>query len=53
MARKSNTKKVEVAHDIEDRLKALDEVKKDLTKRYGDGTLQSLGEAKNLDIDVI
>lgn len=53
MARKSNPKKVEVAHDIEDRLKALDEVKKDLTKRYGDGTLQSLGEAKNLDIDVI
>lgn len=53
MARKKDPSKVEVAHDLEDRLKALNEVKKDLTKRYGDGTLQSLGEAKNLDIDVI
>ncbi len=38
---------------MEDKLKALDAVKKDLTKRYGDGTLQSLGEAKNVAVDVV
>lgn len=45
--------KVDSPSKINDKLKAIDAVKKDLTKRFGDGTLQSLGEAKNLEIDVI
>ncbi len=55
MAKRSTKKQEPLPVDpaIEDKLKALDAVKKDLTKRYGDGTLQSLGEAKNVAVDVI
>ncbi|MDQ7027964.1 MAG: recombinase RecA [Anaerolineae bacterium] len=45
--------KVDKPSKLDAKLKAIDAVQKDLTKRFGDGTLQSLGEAKNLEIDVI
>lgn len=44
---------VNIPANIEGRIKALDNTLKDLTKRYGDGTIQRLGEAKNLEIDVV
>ncbi|MEL6403842.1 MAG: recombinase RecA [Chloroflexota bacterium] len=50
MAKKKTTRTPE---DMEGRLKSLDHTLKDLTKRFGDGTIQRLGEAKNLDIDTI
>ncbi len=54
MAKKRKTvDSVVVPADIEGRIKALDNTLKDITKRYGDGTIQRLGEARNLDIDVI
>lgn len=45
--------KVDHPEEAADKLKAIEAVKKDLTKRFGDGTLQSLGEAKNLEIETI
>ena len=54
MARKKkNVDAVETHELMEDKLKAMDAVRKELSKRYGDGVLQSLGEAKNMDVDVI
>ncbi|MEO1286865.1 MAG: recombinase RecA [Chloroflexota bacterium] len=44
---------IKVHEDIEGRIKALDNTLKDITKRYGDGTIQRLGDAKNLQIDVV
>ncbi|MGJ3240374.1 MAG: recombinase RecA [Anaerolineae bacterium] len=54
MARKKKpVESVNIPEDIAGRIKALDNTLKDITKRYGDGTIQRLGDAKNLDIDVI
>jgi recombination protein RecA len=39
--------------ELEGRMKALDTTLKDITKRYGDGSIQRLGDAKNFQIDVI
>lgn len=44
---------IDIPENLEGRIKALDNTLKDLTKRYGDGTIQRLGDAKNLKIDVI
>ena len=50
MAKKKTTRTPE---DMEGRLKSLDHTLKDLTKRFGDGTIQRLGDAKSLDIDTV
>ncbi|GAB5493541.1 MAG: intein-containing recombinase RecA [Phototrophicaceae bacterium] len=44
---------INIPENLEGRIKALDNTLKDITKRYGDGTIQRLGDAKNLDIDVV
>lgn len=51
--RKGKIEEIQVAEDMENRLKALDAVQKDLTKRFGDGTLQKLGDAKHLNVETI
>lgn len=53
MAKKKQPDPVSIPKDEEGRLKALDNTLKDITKRFGDGTIQRLGDAKNLVIDVI
>ena len=50
---KKTVQKVDHPKDMDDKLKAIDAVRKDLTKRFGDGTLQSLGEAKHLEVESI
>ena len=50
MAKKKTVDKINISEEMEDKLKAIDAVRKDLTKRFGDGTLQSLGEAKHLEV---
>lgn len=51
--RRQQVDPITIPKDNEGRLKALDNTLKDLTKRFGDGTIQRLGDAKNLEIDVI
>jgi len=54
MAKKKNfSSQMEIPTDNEGRIKALDSTLKDLTKRYGEGTIQRLGDAKNLEVEVI
>jgi len=51
--KKKPLESIDVPENLEGRMKALDNTLQDLTKRFGDGTIQRLGDAKNLDIDVI
>lgn len=44
---------INIPENLEGRIKALDNTLKDITKRYGDGTIQRLGDAKNMNVDVI
>jgi recombination protein RecA len=53
MAKKKNFTQTEMPTTDEGRLKSLDNTLKDLTKRYGEGTIQRLGDAKNLEVEVI
>jgi recombination protein RecA len=53
MAKKKNFVQNEMPTTDEGRLKSLDNTLKDLTKRYGEGTIQRLGEAKNLEVEII
>lgn len=53
MAKRKPRDPIVIAKDNEGRMKALDNTLKDLTKRFGDGTIQRLGDATNLKIDVI
>lgn len=53
MAKRKPVAAMEVHAEMADKLKSMDNVRKDLVKRYGDGILQSLGEARNMDIEFI
>jgi recombination protein RecA len=53
MAKRQHTKMEAPHSELQDKLKAIDEVKKELTKRFGDGTLQSLGEALHMQVESI
>lgn len=53
MAKKKNFTQTEMPTTDEGRIKALDNTLKDLTKRYGEGTIQRLGDAKNMEVEVI
>jgi recombination protein RecA len=53
MAKKKPRDPIVIPKDDEGRMRALDNTLKDLTKRFGDGTIQRLGDATNLKIDVI
>lgn len=53
MAKKKNFTQTEMPTTDEGRVKALDNTLKDLTKRYGEGTIQRLGDAKNMEVEVI
>src|SRR5688500_8539920 len=53
MAKKKNFTQTEMPTTDEGRLKSLDNTLKDLTKRYGEGTIQRLGDANNMEVEVI
>ena len=51
--RKAKIEEIEVQQDMENRLKAMENVQRDLSKRFGDGTLLKLGEATHMHIETV